>query len=290
MRRRVAAVGALLLATALTSCGSPAGPGGGVTVLAAASLTEVFAQLGHAFEADHPGVRVKLSFGGSSTLAAQIVAGAPADVFASASPATMKTVTDAGRAAGSPRVFVRNQLVIAVPPGNPGHLASLSDLTRPGLRVAVCVAAVPCGAAADKALAAAGVSLTPVTRQADVKATLSTLELGEVDAALVYRTDVIAAAGKVDGVEFAASACAVNDYPIVALAGAPHPDAAAQFVAFVLSPAAHRAFLAAGFQPAAATPSSADPASPPGSSPPGGPVWCGGAGAASAAPGAGGGG
>src|SRR5215813_14043417 len=117
---------------------------GSITVLAAASLTGTFNQLGKNFEAAHPGTKVTFSYGGSDTLAAQIVQGAPVDVFASASPATMKTVTDAGDGSGTPQIFVKNQLVIAVPPGNPKHIASLKDLTDPKLKVVVCAPTVPC--------------------------------------------------------------------------------------------------------------------------------------------------
>src|SRR5262249_22830589 len=159
----------------------------------------------------------------SSTLAQQIVGGAPADVFAAASPATMKTVTDAGLASGTPTVFVRNQLVIAVPAGNPKGITSLADLVKPGIKVALCADAVPCGAAAKTALAAANVKLTPVTLEQDVKAALSKVELGEVDAALVYRTDAKSAGAKVTGIEFPESAKAINDYPIAALKDAPNP-------------------------------------------------------------------
>ena len=101
------------------------------------------------------------NFAGSSALATQINQGAPADVFASASPTNMKTVTDAGNAAGTPTMFVRNQLVIAVPKGNPKGITGLADLTKPGLKVALCAEQVPCGAAAKKALAAAGVTTDP---------------------------------------------------------------------------------------------------------------------------------
>jgi molybdate transport system substrate-binding protein len=191
---------------------------------------------------------VTFSYGGSSTLAQQIVNGAPADVFAAASPATMKTVTDANLADGTAAVFARNQLVIAVPPDNPRHIAALADLAKPGVKVALCAAAVPCGAAAKTALAAGGVSLTPVTLEQDVKGALSKVELGEVDAALVYRTDAKAAAGKVTGVEFPESAKAVNDYPIVALKDARNAAGAAAFVAFIRSAPAQEALVGAGFQ------------------------------------------
>src|SRR5262249_37882919 len=92
---------------------------GTVTVFAAASLNKTFTTLGKQFEAAHPGVTVKFSFGGSDTLAAQITQGAPADVFAAASTTTMGTVTKAGDVVGSPLVFVKNELEIAVAPGDP---------------------------------------------------------------------------------------------------------------------------------------------------------------------------
>ena len=235
--------------------GAPAGsasPGdttvGPVTVLAAASLTESFTAIGTKFEERNPSVDVTFSFGGSSGLAQQITSGAPADVFAAASPATMKTVTDAGDAAGPPAIFVRNQLVIATAKGDPKGLTALAALAKPGIKVALCAEQVPCGAAARKALDTAGVKLTPVTLEQDVKAALAKLKLGEVDAALVYRTDARSAAADVDGVEFPESAGAINDYPIVALKDAPNPAGAAGFVAFVQSPEAQQILTDAGFQ------------------------------------------
>lgn len=221
---------------------------GNITVLAAASLTGTFTKLGREFEAAHPGTNVTFSFGASSTLAQQIVQGAPADVFASASASTMKTVTDANDASGTPTVFVRNQLVIAVPPGNPKHITGLADLTKPGLKVVECAKGVPCGDAAVKALTAANVTLTPVSYAQDVKSALSTVELGEADAALVYRTDAIASGGKVTGVEFPESAGAITNYPIAALAHSTNSATAQAFVAFVLQPSSIGELTAAGFQ------------------------------------------
>ncbi|MFC0004907.1 molybdate ABC transporter substrate-binding protein [Micromonospora siamensis] len=257
MRRlRPLLAGAVALAAlTLTGCGGTDDPpgagdtgGGTVTVFAAASLTESFTALGKRFEAAHPGTRVTFNFAGSSALATQITQGAPADVFASAAPGPMRTVTDAGDAAGEPAVFVRNQLVIAVPAGDPKGVRGLADLTRPGTKVALCAPQVPCGDAARKALDTAGVRLTPVTLERDVKGALAKVRLGEVDAALVYRTDVRAAPG-LTGVEFPESARAVNDYPIVALKGAGNPAGAAAFVAYVRSPAGRAVLTAAGFQP-----------------------------------------
>ena len=221
---------------------------GTVTVLAAASLTEAFTRIGKDFAAANPGTRVTFSFAGSSALAQQIASGAPADVFASASPTNMKQVTDAGLGDGQPIVFARNQLVIAVPRGNPKRIAGLADLARSGVKVALCAEQVPCGAAAKAALAAAGVKLTPVTLEQDVKAALTKVKLGEVDAALVYRTDARTASSDVDGVEFPESAGAVNDYPIVALARAPNPAGAKAFVAHVLSDRGRAVLTGSGFQ------------------------------------------
>src|SRR5262249_31516100 len=145
---------------------------------------------------------------------------APADVFASAAPANMKTVTDAGNGEGTPTTFVKNQLVIAVATGNPKDVKGLSDLAKPGVKVALCAEQVPCGAASKKVLSQAGVNLTPVTLEQDVKATLSKVKLGEVDAALVYRTDAKATVSEVDSVEFPESSSAINEYPIIALRNA----------------------------------------------------------------------
>jgi molybdate transport system substrate-binding protein len=253
----VTAVVGSTAACGTNSDGAGAAPGGGrspsaisgtVTVLAAASLTGTFTTIGRNFETLHPGTKVTFSFAGSSQLAQQITSGAPADVFASASPATMTTVTAAGDAVGTPVTFVKNQLVIAVRKGNPKGLTSLAAIAGPGVKVALCAQQVPCGAAARTALSQAKVKLTPVTLEQDVKSALSKVTLGEVDAALVYRSDAEAAAKDVDGVEFPESAQAINQYPIAALKGAPNPAGAAAFVAYVQTDPAQRVLAAAGFQ------------------------------------------
>jgi molybdate transport system substrate-binding protein len=193
---------------------------------------------------------VTLNPAASSALAQQITAGSPADVFASASLATMATVVDAGLADGAPVVFVRNRLEIAVPAGNPGHVTGLADFADVELKIAICAPEVPCGAAAVKAFEAAGITPTPDTLEQDVKATLSKVELGEVDAALVYRTDVIAAGSSVEGIEFPEADQAINDYPIVALKNAPNHDAAEAFLEYVLSAAGMAVLAGAGFDTA----------------------------------------
>lgn len=220
---------------------------GTLNVFAAASLTETFTELGDRFMAAYPGVTVTFNFAASSALAAQIVSGAPADVFAAASPATMQTVVDAGGHAGTPQVFARNTLEIAVPAGNPAGITGLVDFTRPELTIALCAAEVPCGAAAAKVFAAAHLTPSPDTLERDVKAALNKVELGEVDGAVVYRTDVIAAADRVLGIEFSEASAAVNAYPIVVLAGAPNAEAATAFVELVLSQEGRDVLFGAGF-------------------------------------------
>ncbi|MEV0358523.1 molybdate ABC transporter substrate-binding protein [Nocardia sp. NPDC050697] len=220
---------------------------GTVTVFAAASLTETFTELGEQFEAAHPGVRVVYNFGASSALAQQIGQGAPADVFAAAAPRNMQQVRDGGDVTVEPVTFVRNRLEIAVPAGNPGKIAGLADFGRAEPKIALCAEQVPCGAAAATVFQQAGITPQPDTREADVKAALTKVTLGEVDAALVYRTDVRAAGDKVQGIEFPEAASAVNDYPIAPLAAAPNAVAAAAFVQFVTSEQAGPVFTAAGF-------------------------------------------
>ena len=219
---------------------------GTVAVFAAASLGDVFAAMEGEFTAANPGVTVVVNFGGSSGLAEQIVQGAPADVFAAASPATMTTVSDAGLAA-EPAVFASNTLELVVPAGNPGGVDGLADLERAELAVALCAVEVPCGAASAKALAAEGLDASVDTYEQDVKAVLTKVELGEVDAGLVYRTDVLAAGAAIEGIRFSGAEAAATDYPITAITNSPNPRAADAFVAFVLSARGQALLDEAGF-------------------------------------------
>ncbi|MGW2328379.1 molybdate ABC transporter substrate-binding protein [Streptomyces sp. NPDC001700] len=220
---------------------------GTVTVFAAASLKESFTELKKTFEKEHPGTKVTFSFGGSDALAASITGGAPADVFAAASPKTMKTVMDKGDTSGKPATFVRNQLEIATLPGNPDKISSLKSLTKSGLKVVLCDKTVPCGAAAQKALDASKLKLTPVSYEQDVKSALNKVQLKEADAAVVYKTDVKAAGDKVQGVEFPESAKAINDYPIASLKNAPNAPAAKAFIQLVQSAEGQKVLGKAGF-------------------------------------------
>ncbi len=253
MMRGAGAIAAAALVVGLAGCGSDDSSAGGhevsgtVTVFAAASLTETFTELGKQFEAAHPGVTVVYSFGPSSGLAEQINQGAPADVFASAAPKNMQQVRDTGEVTVEPVVFVRNRLEIAVPKGNPGQITGLADFGRTEPTLALCAEQVPCGAAADKVFESAGITPQPDTREQDVKAVLTKVTLGEVDAGLVYRTDVQAAGETVEGIDFPESSTAVNDYPVAPLANGPNATAAAAFVEFVTSEQAAPVFTAAGF-------------------------------------------
>jgi molybdate transport system substrate-binding protein len=218
-----------------------------VVVFAASSLKNAFTTIAADFEKAHPGAKVVSSFAGSDALATQISQGAPVDVFAAASLPTMAGVTAAGDAKGALN-FARNQLEIAVPPGNPRHIASLSDVVKPDVKLALCALSVPCGAAATKVFAATALTPHPATLQQDVAAVLTTVELGEVDAGLVYVTDVLAAGAKVEGVPFPEAAKAVNTYPIAVVNTGHNHTAAQAFVDFVLSPEAQQVLRDAGFQ------------------------------------------
>jgi len=251
-----------LVALAVSGCGGSSGDAtsssaasssggdlrGTLTVFAAASLTDVFTDLGNQLEKSNPGLDVQFNFAGSSALATQISQGAPADVFASANQPQMKVVTDAGRAAGDPQVFTQNVLQIAVPRGNPGHVTGLADFAKPDLTLAVCAPDVPCGAAAAKVFQAAGVTAVPDTQEEDVRAALTKVELGEVDAALVYASDVVSAGDKVQGIDFPEAEQVINEYPIATLKGAANPGAARAFVALVRSDAGRKALEDAGFR------------------------------------------
>ena len=233
--------------SAAPASAAPAAAPKTLTVQAAASLTETFTALGKQFETDNPGVTVKFNFAGSSDLAQQIVNGAPADVFAAASDATMKTVTDAKLTAAPPVIFAKNILEIATPPGNPKGIATFADLAKPGVKVVVCAPQVPCGAATQKVEQSTGTKLTPVSEEADVKSVLSKVESGDADAGLVYLTDVKSAGDKVTGVPFPEANTAPTNYPIAALKNAPQPDLANQFVTLVTGEQGQKTMEQAGF-------------------------------------------
>lgn len=209
---------------------------GELTVYAAASLTAAFDDLATRFELLNPALDVTpIVYDGSSTLATQLVEGAPADVFASADEKNMTVVSDAGLLADPAQLFASNTLVIAYPPGNPGGVTSLDDLVKADLSVVLCAAEVPCGAASQRLLTAAGLTVTPASEEQNVTAVLTKIKADEADAGLVYATDVAAAGDSVEWIVPAGAADVVNRYPVAALAGAGNPTATAAFVAYVLS-------------------------------------------------------
>jgi molybdate transport system substrate-binding protein len=232
---------------AASGSSSAAALSGQLTVLAAASLTESFTAIGKAFETAHPGTKVVFSFGASSTLATQITAGAPADVFASASAKNMDAVV-AAKAASDPATFAKNVMEIAVPPANPANISQLSDLAKPGVKVVLCAEAVPCGSTARKVFSNAELTVTPVSNEADVKSTLAKVTLGEADAGIVYVTDVLAAGAKVKGITIPADVNASTSYPIAALSASKSPDLAKAFVDYVLSTDGASVLTQAGFE------------------------------------------
>lgn len=215
--------------------GDAASEEGEVVVSAAASLTDAFAAVASAFEAAHPRVDVVLNLAGSSSLRAQILEGAPVDVFASANRTNMERVVAAGEVSGEPRIFARNRLEIAVPPGNPAGIRGLKAFADRALRLGLCAASVPCGDFARHALERASVTPSLDTNEPDVRALLTKVELGELDGGIVYATDVASALGSVEGIPIPDGVNVVAEYPIAVLSGAPHPSAARAFVDFVLS-------------------------------------------------------
>jgi molybdate transport system substrate-binding protein len=253
--RRFAVIAAVLAAAAAAGCSSgtsspsasPASSTGTITVFAAASLTESFTQLGKQFEAAHPGDTVKFSFGPSSGLAEQITSGAPADVFASAAPGNMDDVVSAGDAS-SPQNFAKNTMEVATPPDNPGNVESVKDLADDSVKVALCQPQVPCGVVAAEVFKNVGITVKPVTLQPDVKSVLTQVETGNVDAGMVYVTDVQAAGSKVNGVTIPASDNASTLYPIATINSSKHKSIAQAFMNYVLSPAGQQVLKAAGFE------------------------------------------
>lgn len=249
-RRAAAVLAAGIVAAGTAGCGAPAGSGGAgktLTVFAAASLKAPFTALAAQFEAANPGTTVTLSFAGSSDLATQISQGAPADVFASADTKNMAKLADAGLVEGSPRDFATNVLTIAVPPENPASITSFADLARPGVKVVICAAQVPCGAAAKTLEQETGAALKPVSEESSVTDVLGKVVSGEADAGLVYVTDAKTAGDKVREIPFPESAQAVNTYPIAAVRTGRNKDLAAAFIEAVTGPDGQRLLRGAGF-------------------------------------------
>ncbi len=249
----VRALSALIALLALGGCGGHgAAPGGGsgggtLTVLAASSLTESFDQLAKTFERQHPGVRVRLTYDSSATLAQQAVAGAPGDVLATADARTMKTAVDGQAVAATPRRFATNRMVLVVPAANPAHVSGVADITKPGVAFVMCDPAAPCGALGRRVLGLAGVSAQPDSLEPDVKSVLTKVALDEADAGLVYATDAASAPGKVRSFPIPHTSTAINTYLVAPVAGSGAPALAKDWVHLVLSGRGQRVLRAHGF-------------------------------------------
>lgn len=260
----IASAGMILLTGACapsSSASVPDAPSVNLDVYAAASLVEVFGELGPAFERDHPGAKVSFNFAGSQQLAQQIVLGASADVFASANQKQMDVVIDDGLIdRESVRAFATNHLVVAYPSTNPGGLQQLVDLARPGMKVVVAAREVPAGAYAMSFLDLAGESpeygpafrlgvlSNVVSQEENIRAVLSKVELGEADAGIVYASDAAGASG-VGVLDIPPALNPVVSYPVAALKASRYPELAQAFVDFLLSPFAMETLRRYGFTP-----------------------------------------
>ena len=224
----IRSLGAGLMVAVLAACGAGSGDDA-LVVFAAASLTDAFDDVVEAFEAAHPDIDVATSYAGSSSLREQVLAGAPADVVATANETIMDELVAAG-SVDTPVVFATNRLTIAVPAGNPGGVDGLDDLARAELLVGLCAPAVPCGSFARSMLDAAGVVASVDTEEGDVRSLVTKVAAGELDAAVVYETDV-AADADLERVAVPDDVNVEARYPIAVVADG--GDAAAEFVAFV---------------------------------------------------------
>lgn len=208
---------------------------GDVVVFAAASLTEAFTEVGDAFVEGNPDAEVTFNFAASSELVAQILEGAPADVYASADLSNMTKLTDGGANAGDPVVFAHNLSEIIVAAGNPLGIAGVEDLADSKLILVVCAPEVPCGTYAAKIFDNAGVEVTPDSFEENVKAVVAKVTLGEADAGIAYATDVNAAGDDAIGVEIPGDLNVVAEYPMVTTTEATNPDGAQAFIDFAVS-------------------------------------------------------
>lgn len=254
MTRLAALAPVPLVLVPLAVLAAACGPGGGearatgnITVLAAASLTEAFGEIGRQFEAA-TGTRVRFSFDASSTLVAQAEAGAPADVLATADETSMGKAVEAGTAR-DPVVFAHNRLTMVVAAGNPQGVGTLADLARPGLSVVLCAPEVPCGRFGGEVLARAGVTVQPRSLEPNVKGVVAKVRLGEADAGIVYSTDARSAGPEVAAVDIPVEQNVLAAYPIAPLRSSPHPDLAAAFRQFVVSGAGRQVLGGFGFLP-----------------------------------------
>jgi len=216
-------------------------------VFAASSLTDAFADIEEAFEEANPQYDVGISYAASSQLREQILEGAPADVYASANPGNMAQVEAAGETVGAPVPFARNEMQIAVPAGNPAGVTGLEEFADPDLLIGMCDEQLPCGIFGREVLASAGIEASVDTNELSVRFLLTKVEAGELDAGLVYVTDVVST-DRVEGIDIPPEWNAEAVYPIAVLSSSADPAGATAFVSFVTSPAGMAILAAHGFK------------------------------------------
>jgi molybdate transport system substrate-binding protein len=271
--RFVALACVMLMLLGVVSCGgggeSDSGSGGGgdeqggtLTILAASSLIDAFGELGKTFEKQNEGVTVKQSFESSSTLLTQIQQGASADVFASAATEEMDTAVEDGLVAGEPQVFVKNREIIMVPKDNPADITRFEDVANPGVKLALAQKDVPAADYAlqilDKANAQYGsdfekdVLSNVVSREADVRASVNRVVVGDADATFGYASDyTVDIRDRVRVVPIPPDLNIIATYPIAALDGAEHLGLAKKWVELVTSKEGQRVLTKWNFEPAA---------------------------------------
>jgi molybdate transport system substrate-binding protein len=261
-----------VVALGLVSCGGGSdsgGSGGGgdklggtLTILAASSLTDAFGELGNTFEEQNQGVEVKQTFGASSDLLAQIQQGAPADVFASASEEEMDTAKKDGLVSGTPRVFVKNREVIMVPRDNPANMKSLEDMARPNIKLVLAAKDVPAADYAVEILGKANKEYGPdfkqdvlsnvVSREADVRASVNRVVVGDADATFGYKSDYTPdIRDEVKVIKIPPDLNIIATYPIASLKDAEDPELAKKWVDLVRSEGGQKVLEKWNFEPAA---------------------------------------
>ena len=263
----------VLAALGLASCGGDGGGslgsgggggqrGGTLTILAASSLTDAFGELGNIFEEQNQGVQVMQTFGASSDLLAQIEQGAPADVFASAAEEEMDTADKNGLVSGTPRVFVKNREVIMVPRDNPAGINSLEDMAEPDIKLVLAAKDVPAADYAVEILGKANREYGPgfeqdvlsnvVSREADVRASVNRVVVGDADATFGYASDYTPdIRDKVKVIKIPPDLNIIATYPVASLKDAEDPELARQWVDLVTSEEGQKVLEKWNFEPAA---------------------------------------
>jgi molybdate transport system substrate-binding protein len=250
MRRLASLVMIPIFGVIFAGCASSDDTTTSLRIAATSSLTEVFNDIGEQFMQANPDITIAFNFASSSDLALQISQGLPADVFASADVKNMAKVTDAGLLHGQPVAFATNSLEIVVEKGNPLFIDSLAQLADPSLLFVTCPIEVPIGGYTAEVLRNAGVTVTPASLEENVKGILTKVALGEADAGIVYRTDILAAGNSVTGVPIADNVNVTTKYLVGALRDSQNQDASQRFIIFLSSEQGQKIFSQFGFGPA----------------------------------------